>query len=134
MHHQSDVGEASYAAVPALVEMGRRVPARGWNFYGLLAIIEVERHAHDNPPLPAWLVEEYRAAWEQLLPLALDELRVTRDPYVVRTALTCVALAKGETPLGALLAGLDASEFDEMLDEKLAWSEQYNPRREPRIV
>ena len=63
LHHQTDVGDASYAAIRALVEIGRHLPTRGWNFYGLLATIESERHAHDNPPIPVWLVEEYRAAW-----------------------------------------------------------------------
>lgn len=107
LHHQADVGEGSYATIPALVEIGRQVPARGWNFYGLAAIVETERHANDNPPLPEWLVEEYRAAWRQLLQLALDELRTTNDPYVVKTALAAVALAKRETPLGMLLTFLE---------------------------
>jgi hypothetical protein len=133
LHHQADVGDASYAAVPVLVELGRCVPARGWNFYGLLATIETERHASDNPPMPEWLVSEYLTAWEQLLPLALEELQATSDPYVVQTALAVVALAKGDRRLGTLLSGLDTSELVEILDEQIAWSERYEPARPPEL-
>ena len=41
LHHQGDIGEASYAAVPQLVSIAGAAGSRDWNFYGLLAIIEV---------------------------------------------------------------------------------------------
>ena len=55
LHHQGDLGEASYAAVVALVriESGRR--RFGSNLFALAATIEVERHRKGNPPIPAWL-------------------------------------------------------------------------------
>jgi hypothetical protein len=134
LHHQADVGEASYAAVPALVAIGRSVPERGWNFYGLVATIEAERHARDNPAIPNWLVDEYRSAWAELLSLALDELRTTRDPYVVQTALAVISLAKGLTKLGFLISDLDESELGEFLDERAAWQERYDADRIPRIA
>jgi hypothetical protein len=134
LHHQADVGEASYAAVPALVAIGRRVPERGWNFYGLLATIEAERHARDNPAIPNWLVDEYRSAWADLLSLALDDVRTTRDPYVVQTALAVISLAKGLTKLGFLILGLDESELDELLEENAGWRHQYDADRLPRII
>ena len=125
LHHQGDVGEASYAAVAALVEIGGRMPERGWNFYALAATIESERHARRNRPVPAWLAPEYARAWSDLLGLALDELRVTEDPLVVRSALAVVALAKGATRLGVMLGSLDASELDRILEDAASWSEQY---------
>lgn len=125
LHHQGDIGEASYAAVPALVDLARRVPERGWQFYALAATIETERHARRNPPLPGWLAPAYGRAWADLLSLALDELRSTADPLVVQSALAAVALAKGATGLGAMIAHLDASELAESLDRAVAWSERY---------
>ena len=41
LHHQGDLGKASYAAVSLLVEVGE-TRARDWNLYGLIATIEVE--------------------------------------------------------------------------------------------
>ena len=113
---------------------GRLVPERGWNFYSLVATIEAERHARDNPAIPNWLVDEYRSAWAELLSLALDELRTTRDPYVVQTGLAVISLAKGLTKLGFLISGLDESELDEFLDESAAWQEHYDADRIPRIA
>jgi hypothetical protein len=125
LHHQGDVGEASYAAVPALVEVARRVRARGWNFYGLAATIELERHRRTNPSLPDWLAPDYRRAWDELLTLALADLREPVDPLVAQTALSVVALARAPIRLGALIAHLDESELEELTEEYLYWSTLY---------
>jgi len=58
LHHQGDVGDASYAAVPLLIDACSSTP-RGWNFYGLIATIEAARHRRKNPPIPEWLVPAY---------------------------------------------------------------------------
>ena len=129
LHHQGDVGEASYAAVPALIEIQSRTRSLGWNFYALIATIEIERHRTENPPLPEWLASTYKESWLNVLPLALDELHATSDPLVVQSALSVVALAKGQTKLGALLSFLDESELDELLEDQLAWSELYDAGR-----
>lgn len=65
--------------------------------------------------------------------MALEDLRTTRDPYVVQTGLAVVALAKGLTKLGFLISGLDESELDEILQRELGWNEQYDVDRSPRI-
>src|SRR5471030_2667579 len=62
LHHQGDVGEASYAAVPLLVELESRRRTSGWRFLALLATIETQRHGKRNPPVPEWLSAEYRLA------------------------------------------------------------------------
>lgn len=128
LHHQGDVGEASYAAVAVLADVAARVPVRGWEIFALVATIESERHALRNPPLPAWLEAAYGAAWSSLLRLALDDLRATQDPLVVQSALAVVALAKGSTKLGVLIANLDESELDAMLEESHAWTEHYREK------
>ena len=38
LHHQGDVGDASYAAVPELVRIHRIKSAADWNLYGLSLI------------------------------------------------------------------------------------------------
>ncbi len=131
LHHQGDVGEASYAAVPLLVALAGPVSLRGWNVYALAATIESERHARRNPPVPGWLVPAYGQAWRDLVRLALDDLRATDDLLVVQCALAVVALGKGATQLGTLIGHLDQSELTEFLDDAVAWSEQYDDRGSP---
>ena len=125
LHHQGDVGEASYAAVPQLVRIAKTRSGRDWKFYGLVSLIEVERHRRSNPPLPAWLVEDYRFALEDLLGLALEDLRDAEEPRTVQSIIGAIALSKGQIKLGALLTNLDESEIREILERYDAWSELY---------
>jgi hypothetical protein len=131
LHHQGDVGEASYAALTVIAEFARRVPSRGWNAYALAATIETERHRRRNPPVPDWLSEDYGRAWATLGELALLDLQGASDPLLVRSALAIIALAKGATKLGAMIGNLDESEIDGYLDEHLAWSELYHSDLQP---
>lgn len=52
LHHQGDVGEASYAAVPELVRIHGNGIAADWNLYAMVAIIELARTESENPDLP----------------------------------------------------------------------------------
>ena len=67
----------------------------------------------------------YRSAWNDLAELALEDLGSGKDVDRVRTALPVVALARGQTKLGAFLAFLDESELDELVEDRMAWSELY---------
>ena len=126
LHHQGDIGEASYAAVPYLVRHISRSTTPDWNAYGLVAVVEIERHRKGNPPLPAWISGAYFQAWGELLALASRDLKVTDDPITVRTILGTIALAKGELKLGAFIVDLDTSEIDEFLETRSAWSSFYS--------
>jgi len=125
LHHQGDVGEASYAAVPHLVRICQGVPRRDWNLYGLAGLIETERHRKSNPPLPEWLRTDYFAAWGDLEKLALRDLASASEKDLIQTALAVIAMARGQLRLGALLSWLDESELAELTEDKLAWSKLY---------
>jgi hypothetical protein len=125
LHHQGDVGEASYAAVPHLVRIAQGITVRDWNVYALVALIEIERHRKNNPPLPDWLRPDYEAAWRDITTLALTDLAASSDPFTVRSALGVVAVGRGQLKLGALLCHFDDSELTELAEEKLAWSQLY---------
>jgi hypothetical protein len=125
LHHQGDVGEASYAAVPHLVRISQAAPRRDWNLYALVGLIEIERHRKSNPPIPDWLSSDYLAAWRDLEKLALRDLADTSERELIRTALAVVAIARGQLRLGAFLSWLDESELAELTEEKLAWSKLY---------
>lgn len=125
LHHQGDVDIASYASVPQLVQIASSTIARDWNFYGLLATIEIARYRKGNPAMPAWLKADYDGAWAQAFALALVDLDSKNDSPTTTAILGVLALAKGELKLGAMLSGLDESELDEWLEERLAWSDLY---------
>ena len=125
LHHQGNLGNASYAALPHLVRIARGLPIRDWKFYSLVSVIEVERHRKSNPPLPAWLANDYIAALRGMLDLALDDLRRTDDRLTIRSILGAIALAKRDLKLGALISGIDECDIDEYLDSCIAWSERY---------
>lgn len=58
LYHQGDVGLASYAAVPALVEAGE---------LSLVAAIEEARNSGSNPELPISLSKKYNLALKKAL-------------------------------------------------------------------
>jgi hypothetical protein len=68
LYHQGDVGSASYAAVPLLVQKGE---------LSLVAAIEVARHKDHNPKVPSELITGYN----QALSLALETLPTTEEQF-----------------------------------------------------
>ncbi|MEG1325442.1 MAG: hypothetical protein RSD99_11165, partial [Janthinobacterium sp.] len=97
LHHQGDVGVASYAAVPQLVHLlGGADDSREEDFYALIALIELERHRLHNPPLPDWLAASYHDAWAQLPAIAARDLQGPLDPVMLESVFAVLALAKGQ--------------------------------------
>ncbi len=129
LHHQGDLGEASYAAVPHIVRIGAAQGSRDWNLYALAATIEIERHRASNPAIPAWAESDYHQAWSELLKLALADLATDCESLTLRSALSVLALGRGELKLGALLNYVDTDEISEYLQEHLDWSELYGETR-----
>lgn len=125
LHHQGDVGEASYASVPHLVRICGARPTRDGNVYALVSTIEVERHRKSNPPLPDWLRADYDNALRELLALGLSDLARIEDPITIQCILGAVALARGAFELGAWIAFTDASEIEKALETHLAWPKLY---------
>jgi hypothetical protein len=125
LHHQGDVGEASYAAVPHLVRIQMERGALDWNLYALISTIEVERHRKTNPDIPKWLESSYMGSWKIALELGLEDLRKAKDEITIQSILGAIALSKGLLKFGALISHFDESEITEYLDEYLAWSELY---------
>lgn len=116
LHHQGDVGVASYAAVPQMVRIARVRNLADWNLYGMAATIESARHEARNPALPEWLEPSYTAAWRELQELALDHLRSETDEVTTRSILAVLAITKGLPKLGRLLSEFDASEIKDLYD------------------
>lgn len=113
LHHQGDVGEASYAAVPHLVRIHRQRGSVDWNTYGMVATIELARGQGNNPAVPKWLEEDYFGAIQDLAKLGSVEVLRAEGQVAVRAILSVLAIAKGARTHGRFL--VDYSE-DELLD------------------
>jgi hypothetical protein len=130
LHHQGDVGSASYAAVSALVEVFS-TRDRDWNFYGLVNIIETCRqgaYQRPNPPLPDWLSGEYRDSLSRAVALALmdlQELNVDGDDDAKETLkqiLATIAIGKGASDIGILLSDFTNDEIAALNERKFEWT------------
>jgi len=130
LHHQGDLGLASYAAVPQIVHVCKTFSSRDWNPYALACTIEIERHRKTNPSIPDWLRDEYEQAWHELFDLALADVRTATDPVLIQAIVSTLALARGSQKLGTLITNLDDSEIDELLEERHAWSSAYNSQQD----
>jgi hypothetical protein len=115
LHHQGDVGDASYAALPALVHVHQARGILDWNTYALAATIEEARHNTKNPAVPDWLLAEYEAGWRDLETMALRELPAATSNELIDSIIAVLALAKRRLTLGRM-AMLTEDERHEMLD------------------
>jgi len=95
LHHQGDVGEASYAAVPHLVRIYREQSGDYWNTYAIVAIIELARGIGKNPDVPKWLEEDYFRAIRELAEVGAVEILRATDPDEIRAILSILAIAGG---------------------------------------
>jgi hypothetical protein len=95
LHHQGDVGEASYATVPHLVRIHRQRATPDWNPYALVACIELARGQGINPELPDWLENEYFEAIQELAKIGISEFPRANTPEQLRGILMILALSKG---------------------------------------
>lgn len=114
LHHQGDVGEASYAAVPLLIQRYRKARMPDWNTYAIVSIIELARTENRNPELPVWLSEDYFHAIQELAKIGIREIPNAQDPEVVGAILSIVALAKGLRSHAKILINYSEGELKEV--------------------
>jgi hypothetical protein len=120
LHHQGDIGEASFAAVPQIARLVVKAGMMDWNPYALAATIEEARHSAKNPPLPEWLSHDYTAAWSQLFEAGLASLgSATNEPLIC--SIMAVLAAHKQQPMLARMSILTEAEREAMLDE-VGWA------------
>jgi hypothetical protein len=114
LHHQGDVGEASYAAVPHIVRIYRNRGAIDWNAYAIVAIIELARGSGKNPQLPDWLKDGYFDALKSLATAGDSDLPRTNDPDTCCAILSILAIEKGLRKHAGLLVNYSESELTDL--------------------
>jgi hypothetical protein len=113
LHHQGDVGDASYGAVPHIVRIHRKRGIVDWNTYAIVAVIESARTNPRNPKIPEWLEKDYLSSIQELAETGVAEISRTNDPQAIRAILGIIAIAKGLRTHGRFL--VEYAE-DELLD------------------
>jgi len=112
LHHQGDVGLASFYAVPHMIRIAREKKLVDYNVLGLVAVIEIQRHK-DNQPLPADLAPEYQLTIQDLSSLATMVLKEQWDLNLASAALAAIALSKGQIALSNAIQNLDSEDVIE---------------------
>lgn len=115
LHHQGDVSIASYYAVPHLVRIALETKLINYNVFGLVTLIEVQRHK-GFAPLPEALTPNYQQAISDLSKLAQQIIAQEWDLSLTSSCLAAIALAKGQRKLANAILSLDS---DDVIDEFL---------------
>jgi hypothetical protein len=121
LHHQGDLHQASYAAVPWLVEFIRRSPKLDWNAVGLIATIELERDQHRNPSVAKELSAGYDAAIRSLPEVLGTHPDREWHEYAVGPAVACIALARGQRWFARAYFELDRDTAGRWFSEEFGW-------------
>ena len=114
LHHQGDVGGASYAAIPELVRIHRSRGSADWNLYALVATIELARTESQNPEVPAWFRDDYFRSIEELAQMGSKQIFSAEDSETIRAILSVIAIAKGLRRHGRFLVAYSEDELSQM--------------------
>lgn len=118
LHHQGDVGVASYLALPQLVRICKAKKIFDFNLLGLCCVIEQQRHLGDNPTLPEEFTEYYRKGLLDLKALVLANIDKDLNESVYTVALATLATCSGRTKLGKAIMELEDKDImDEFLEQ-----------------
>lgn len=115
LHHQGDVGIASYYSVPHLVRIAKQKGIVDYNVLALVSLIEIQRHK-ENPKIPKALEPLYMVAIKDLEGLAKIAMKQPWNLDLANAALTAIALAKNQIKLAEAILNLDS---DDRIDEFL---------------
>jgi hypothetical protein len=114
LFHQGDIGQASFAVVPHLVNICREHGKQDWNPYAFVATVELARGKGGNPEPAAWLKDAYIAGVAELARLGLSEYAHATSPELARSILALAALWKGLSTYGEILIDFTEDEVAEL--------------------
>lgn len=115
--HQDDVYDASYAALPHIVEIA--CSARGlieFSFFQLPAAIEIARHNGNGPPLPPFLASAYNDSVSRLSDCVALHSGGVWDEATLLSAMSALAVAKGHHKIAEAIMNLDDDLIEKLVN------------------
>jgi hypothetical protein len=112
LHHQGDVGLASYLSVPQLILICIEKHSLDSKFIGLVMLIEQCRLLGTNPELPAEFEIEYFTSLANFEQYLLINFKSIYEPESVQNTLALLATLNGLPDLGRILAFLDEDSIE----------------------
>jgi hypothetical protein len=117
LHHQGDVGEASYALVPYLVDFQARQRELDENLFHYCVVIDLAQPENNNPIVPPELELSYAMALRSLPAIGADLLRQGSSEAVLMGVAASTALAGGHRVLARAYLDFGRREALEFLRE-----------------
>ena len=106
--HQGDIYDASYAALPHIVEIACNARERiDFSFFQLPAAIEIARSNGNGPDIPADMADAYRNAVSQLVECVALHRHEDWDESTLLSAVSALAVAKGHHRVAEAVMNLD---------------------------
>jgi len=106
--HQGDVYDASYAALPHIVEIAYIATGPiDFSFYQLPAAIEIARHNGNGPPVPTDLADAYDDAVSRLTECVARHRQDDWDEPTLLSAASALATAKRHHRVAEAIMNLD---------------------------
>lgn len=118
LHHQGDIGEASYAVLPYLVEHVRNLDAVDAQVVAYACVVEECRrneHGQGNPPVPHEVAPSYESALHALPVVVLSKAPEFWNEDLVRYVASLIALTHGQAKLAEAYQDFTAQEAERWL-------------------
>ena len=118
LHHQGDVGLASYYSVPHIIRIAKDKKLYNWNVFGLVATIEIARHTN-NPKLPLEFELAYLHVIQKELPELITKVISSKwNTTMAAAVLSALAVSKGHIEMAdAILKMEDEDLVKEFLEK-----------------
>jgi hypothetical protein len=99
LHHQGDVGEATYALVPYLVDWQSRQRELDEQLFHFSVLVDLQHSENNNPAIPSELEFSYMRALRALPVIGAEGLKRGTAEHVVMGVVAAIALAAGHRVL-----------------------------------
>jgi hypothetical protein len=123
LHHQGDVGEASYALVPYLVDYQSRQRELDPQLFHFCVVIDLAQPERSNPPIPPEIELSYALAMRRLPVIGTELLRRGCAEEVVMGVAAVTALAGGHRVLARAYVELGRADALDYLSRLNGFSE-----------
>ena len=119
LHHQGDVGLASYLAMPHIIDTLSQRRSFESKFISLIVCIENRRITDSNPQLTQEFDDYYFGALSRFEKYLLENLKQISDREALKNTLAFLATVNGQPGVGKVIEFLDDDEIDEFIEERI---------------